>query len=97
MLKPNRTPITATILSEKNEEQNFDIVILSIVGKIVLPAFLWAGKIVSIDARHLVTEVEITKGEIISADIEVFGDPFVQKYELHNISKLESTEDQSDI
>ena len=93
MLKPNRTPITATILSEKNENNNFDIVILSIVGKIVLPAFLWAGKIVTIDARNLNTEVKISKGEIISAEIEVFGDPFTQKYELRNISTLESTED----
>ena len=93
MIKPNRTPITATILSELDEEKNFEIVILSMAGKIVLPAFLWAGKIVTIDARNLETEIEIKKGAIISGDIEVFGDPFIQRYSLFNVVKLDEKQD----
>lgn len=89
MIQPNKTPITATIINPKNEAGNFDIVILSIPGQIVLPAFLWTGKIIEIEGKNLSPEVSLEKGKIISADIEVLGDPRTQKFLLHSIVPLE--------
>jgi hypothetical protein len=88
LIKPNKTAITATILSPINEEGNFDIVILSIPGKVVLPAFLWAGKILTVEGKNLDTNVSIEKGKVISAKIEVYGDPFTQKYFLYDVAQL---------
>ncbi len=88
MIQPNRTPITATILDSKTGEGNFNIVILSMPGKVVLPAFLWAGKILEIEGKNINEDIIIKKGSIISADIEVLGDPFVQKYMLHSIKSI---------
>lgn len=93
LIKPNKTPITATILSSKNENGDFDIVLLSIPGKIVLPAFIWTGKILTIQGKNLDHNVSIEKGQIISAEIEVFGDPFTQKYQLSNIVRLDNEEE----
>ena len=92
MIQPNKTPITATILSAKNEVGDFDIVILSIPGKQVLPAFLWAGKIVEINGNNLDDQLTIEKGKIISAEIEVLGDPFTQRYLLHSVNPINTEE-----
>ena len=67
--------------------------ILSIPGKIVLPAFLWAGKILTIEGKNIDANVTLEKGRIISAKIEVYGDPFTQKYFLHEITHLEDVEE----
>lgn len=93
MIKPNKTPITATVINPMREDGSFDIVILSIPGKIVLPAFLWTGKLLEIEGKNLDTEVQIEKGIIISAEIEVLGDPFTQKYLLHSVVPLNSEEE----
>ena len=94
IIKPNKTAITATILEAPNEEGNFDIVILSIAGKIVLPAFLWAGKILTVQGKNIDKTTPIEKGKIIGAKIEVFGDPFIQKYFLYEITPLEDAKEE---
>ena len=92
-LRPNKTKITATILTSVREDQSFDIVILSIPGKIVLPAFLWAGKIVNIQKQISESKTPLKEGQIISAKIEVLGDPMIQKYLLHEIEPLQQEEE----
>ncbi|MFT6333705.1 MAG: hypothetical protein ACI86M_002563 [Saprospiraceae bacterium] len=96
-LKPNKTPITATVISPRKEDNTFDIVILSIAGQIVLPAFLWTGKIVNILKIISDKDIHLKEGQIISTKIEVMGDPFTQKYYLHNIviSGVNDSEEQS--
>ena len=84
-LRPNKTPITATVISPRKEDNSIDIVILSIPGQIVLPAFLWTGKIVNIYKIISDKEIQLKEGQIISTKIEVMGDPFTQKYYLHDI------------
>ena len=93
MIQPNKTPITATILESQKEDGNFEIVILSIPGKIVLPAFLWAGKLLEIEGKNLSSDINIEKGTIISAEIEVLGDPFIQKFMLHSVVSLNTGEE----
>ncbi len=84
-IRPNKTQITATVISPRKDEGSIDIVILSIPSKIVLPAFLWTGKIVNIHKIIPANEVQLKEGQIISAKIEVMGGPFTQKYYLHDI------------
>lgn len=89
-LKPNKTPITATITEVFGNGHFFKIVILTLSGTEVLPSFLWVGK--SLRAKNQSTNVMLDEGDIISTEIEVIGDPFKQSYFLHNISKIADAE-----
>ena len=89
-LKPNKTQITATITQVLDDGQFFKIVILTLPEKPTLPAFLWVGK--SLQAKNQSTNVAFAQGDIISAAIEVMGDPFKQSYFLHSIAKIADAE-----
>ena len=84
-LRPNKTAITATVTSPRKDDGSIDIVILSIPGKIVLPAFLWTGKIVNIHKVISDEDIHLKEGQIISTKIEVMGGPINQKYYLHDV------------
>lgn len=94
-LVPNSNPIEATITQILNNGEILTIVILKLPENNPLPAFLNVGKIVN--AKNLsVSEHTFAVGDIISANIEVMGDPFTQSYLLHDVSLAKTSETQNE-
>lgn len=89
-LNPNKTQITATIIQVLADGQFFKIVILTLPEKPTLPAFLWVGKYLKV--KNQSTNIAFAQGDIISAEIEVMGDPFKQSYFLHSITMIADAE-----
>jgi len=85
-LRPNRTKITATVIEVLKENNFLKIVILTMPSKETLPAFLWVGK--SLQVNNQSNAITLLSGDIISAEIEVLGDPFKQTYMLHDVVKI---------
>jgi formylmethanofuran dehydrogenase subunit A len=86
-LAPNSTKITATI-TKVFEGNVLEIVILKIPTGKLLSAFLWVGKQLTVINQFTSNLSFVLKeGEIISAEIEIIGDPFKQTYFINNISK----------
>ncbi|KJD35801.1 hypothetical protein PW52_08690 [Tamlana sedimentorum] len=83
-LAPNSNPITATVISNL-EENSLKIVILKLPEN-VLPAFLSVGKILTAKNQSDAS-IDFTEGDIISANIEVMGDPFNQVFLLTQVKK----------
>lgn len=94
-LAPNNNPIEATVTQVSNNGETLTIVILKLPDSNPLPAFLQVGKIVN--AKNLTISAGIVKvGDIISANIEVMGDPFTQAYLLHDVSRKETSETENE-
>lgn len=92
-LAPNSNPIEATITQVSNNGETLTIVILKLPESKPLPAFLQVGKIVN--AKNLSnSSANFAIGDIISANIEVMGDPFNQVYLLHDVVPMKSTENE---
>lgn len=86
-LAPNKTPIKATVIDVLNEGDTLTVVILDMPTEITLPAFLNVGKIVVAKNLSISNGIVFNKGDIISTNIEVMGDPFKQSYLLHDVIK----------
>ena len=93
LIKPNKTSITATIIDDTDVSSPLKIVILSVPGKITLPKFLWAGRIVTIDRVHDTPKFRLAAGTIVSTRMEVKGDPFTQGFHLHSLEIISSEEE----
>lgn len=91
-LAPNNTVITATI-TKVFKDDRLEIVILETPDASILPAFLSVGKLVT--ATNQSTSdvgVVLKEGDIITAEIEVMGDPFKQTYLVKGITNIEEKE-----
>lgn len=89
-LAPNSNPIKATVVSSINENE-LKIVIIDLPEN-VLPAFMGVGKLLT--AKNKSSEIqEFFEGDIITANIEVMGDPFNQVFLLTNVLKEDTMGD----
>ncbi len=96
MIRPNKTPVQATLVEKRKDEFKcwLKIVLINIYEKDKLPAFLSIGKLLEAECHRLEIMEELSPGDIFKADIEVTGNPFNQHFILSEVSVDTSLEEE---
>ena len=96
MIAPNRTPIQATLVEKSvgDGKCNLKVVLIHILEKGKLPAFLYTGRLLDADYHQLEIMNEIEVGQLIEGQIEVAGNPIQQSFILYDVRPASSFEEE---